>query len=61
MAKKLDKSACDLLAKAISSMSRLEELWLDRNPVGSGGAVEVIKALCGSEVKKTVAGQHWDW
>ena len=49
---KLDGSACDLLAKAVPSMSRLEVLWLDYNPVGSGGAVEVIKALCGSGVKK---------
>ena len=50
---KLDWSACDLLAKALpSSMSRLEELWLDYNPIGSGGAVEVIKALCGSGVKE---------
>ena len=49
---KLDGSACDLLAKAVPSMSRLEELWLDGNPIGSGGAVEVIKALCGSGVKQ---------
>ena len=49
---KLDGSACDLLAKAVPSMSRLEDLRLDRNPIGSGGAVEVIKALCGSRVKK---------
>ena len=49
---KLDGSACDLLAKAVQSMSRLEELWLGRNPIGSGGAVEVIKALCGSGVKQ---------
>ena len=48
----LDGSACDLLAKVVPSMSRLEELWLDHNPIGSGGAVEVIKALCGSGVKK---------
>ena len=48
---KLDGSACDLLAKAVSSLSRLEVLWLGANPVGSGGAVEVIKALCGSGVK----------
>ena len=48
---KLDGSACDLLAKVVPSMSRLEELWLDHNPIGSGGAVEVIKALCGSGVK----------
>ena len=49
---KLDGSACDLLAKAIPSMSRLQKLRLDGNPIGSGGAVEVIKALCGSGVKK---------
>ena len=48
---KLDGGACDLLAKAVPSMSRLEELWLGGNPIGSGGAVEVIKALCGSGVK----------
>ena len=49
---KLDRSACDLLAKAVPSMSRLEELRLYTNPIGSGGAVEVIKALCGSGVKQ---------
>ena len=49
---KLDGSACDLLAKAVSSMSRLEVLWLGGNPIGSGGAVEVTKALCGSGVKE---------
>ena len=48
---KLDGSACDLLAKAVPSMSRLEEVWLGSNPIGSGGAVKVIKALCGSGVK----------
>ena len=48
---KLDGSACDLLAKAVPSMSRLECLRLACNPIGSGGAVEVIKALCGSGVK----------
>ena len=53
---KLDGSACDLLAKAVPSMSRLEVLWLGGNPIGSGGAVEVIKALCGSGVK-----QLWLW
>ena len=47
----LDGSACDLLTKAVPSMSRLEVLWLRGNPIGSGGAVEVIKALCGSGVK----------
>ena len=49
---KLDGSACDLLAKAVPSMSRLEKLRLGGNPIGSGGAVEVIKALCGSGVKQ---------
>ena len=49
---KLDGSACDLLAKAVPSMSRLEELLLGCNPLDSGGAVEVIKALCGSGVKQ---------
>ena len=49
---KLDGSACDLLAKAVPSMSRLEVLYLHYNPIGSGGAVEVIKALCGSGVKQ---------
>ena len=48
---KLDGRACDLLAKVVPSISRLEELWLHNNPIGSGGAVEVIKSLCGSGVK----------
>ena len=47
---KLNGSACDLLAKAVPSMSKLEELWLNNNPIGCGGAVEVIKALCGSGI-----------
>ena len=49
---KLDGSACDLLAKAVPSMSRLEVLRLNFNSAGSGGAVEVVKALCGSGVKQ---------
>ena len=49
---KLDGSACNLLAKAVPSLSRLEELWLDSNPIGSSGAIEVIKALCSSGVHK---------
>ena len=49
---KLDGRACDLLAKAVPSLSRLEKLWLHDNPIGSGGAVEVIKSLCGSGVKQ---------
>ena len=53
---KLDGSACDMLAKAIPSMFRLELLWLHGNPIGSGGAVEVIKALHGSGVKQLVLG-----
>ena len=47
---KLDGSACDLLAKVVPSMSKLQELYVGGNPIGSGGA-EVIKALCGSEVE----------
>ena len=53
---KLDGSACDLLAKAVPSMTRLEELWVGRNPLGRGGTVEVIKALCDIGVK-----QLWLW
>ena len=49
---KLDGRACDLLAKVVPSMSRLEVLWLGGNQIGSGGAVEVIKSLCGSGVKQ---------
>ena len=49
---KVDGRACDLLAKVVPSMSRLEELWLNRNEIGHGGAVKVIKSLCGSEVKQ---------
>ena len=33
-------------------MCRLEDLWLGENPIGSGSAVEVTKALCGNRVKK---------
>ena len=47
----LNGSACDLLAKVVSSMTRLELLGLGNNPIGSGGAVQVIKALIGSEAK----------
>ena len=54
---KLDGSACDLLAKALSSMSKLEKLDLSDNPIASGGAMEVIKALCGSRVKILVQKQ----
>ena len=53
---KLDGSACDLLAKAVPSMSRLEKLYLGDNPIGSCGAVELIKALCGSGVERL-----WLW
>ena len=48
---KLDKNACDLLAKAVPSMSELRTLSLSDNLIGSGGAVEVIRALCGSGVE----------
>ena len=49
---KLDGRACDLLAKVVPSMSRLEVLWLIDNPIGSDGAVEVIKSLCDSGVER---------
>ena len=49
---KLDGSACDLLAKVVPSMTGLEKLSLGSNPIRSGGAVEVIKVLCGSGVKE---------
>ena len=48
----LDRSAYDLMAKAVPSMTRLEKLWFGCNPIGNGGTVEVIKALCGSRVKE---------
>ena len=54
---KLDGSACDLLAKVVPSMSRLKVFLLGGNPIGSGGAVEVIKALCDSRVKEL---RLWD-
>ena len=47
---KLDKSACDLLTKTVPSMSELRILFLSGNLIESGGAVEMIKALCGSRV-----------
>ena len=46
-----------MLAKAIPSMLMLENLWLGANPIRSGGAVKVIKALWGSEVKEL---RLWD-
>ena len=48
----LDGRACDMLAKVVPSISRLEELLFPNNSIGSGGAVEVIKSLCGSGVKR---------
>ena len=51
MGNKLNGSACDVLAKALSSMSKLEELAFDCNPIGSGGAVKMIKNLCDSGVR----------
>ena len=49
---KLDGSTCDLLAKVVPSMIRLEVLSLGGNLIGSGGTVEVIKALGGIGVKE---------
>ena len=56
---KLDGSACDLLAKVVPLMPRLEELWLGDNPIGSGGAEQVIKALCGGRVKRLSLYGTW--
>ena len=47
----MDGSACDLLAKAVASMTKLEDLRLGNNPIGSGCVMQVNKALCGSGVK----------
>ena len=49
---KLDRSACNLLAEVVPSMSSLEELWLSYNPIECGGAVNLIEALCDSGVKQ---------
>ena len=49
---KLERTACDLLAKAVPLMSRLRRLWLSYNPIENGGAVEVIKELVSSEIKE---------
>jgi len=38
-------------ARDVPSMIRLEDLRLGNNPIGSGCAMQVIKALCGSRVK----------
>ena len=46
----LDRSACDQLAEAVSLMSSLDRLQLNNNPIGSGGAVQVIRALHVSKV-----------
>ena len=56
---KLDGSACDLLAKAVPSMSGLEELVLGNSPIGSGGAVGMVKALCGTGVKQLSLPNTW--
>ena len=49
---KLGGSSCDLLAKAVPSMTWLDKLSLGGNPIKRGGAVEVIKALCDIGVKQ---------
>ena len=59
---KLDKIACDLLAKGVPSLYWLEKLGLGNNPLGSGGAVEVIKACTLWQwSERTMVVQHWDW
>ncbi len=47
LSNKLDRSTCSLLATIIPAMNRLETLGLGHNPLRSGGAVQLIKALCG--------------
>ena len=42
---KLDKKALDLLSQVIPALSRLEVLDLSNNPIGEGGAVELMRAL----------------
>ena len=42
---KLDKKALDLLSQVIPALSRLEVLNLSYNPIGEGGAVELMRAL----------------
>ena len=42
---KLDKKALDLLSQVIPALSRLEVLDLSHNPIGEGGAVELMRAI----------------
>ena len=42
---KLDKKALDFLSRVIPALSRLEVLHLSINPIGVGGAVELMRAL----------------
>ena len=42
---KLDKKALGLLSQVIPALSRLEILDLFNNPIGEGGAVELMRAL----------------
>ena len=53
---KLDGSACDLLSKAVPSMTRLKVLSLSNNPVESGGAVKLTRGLCDIGAKKLWLG-----
>ena len=59
---KLDGRACDLLAKVVPSMSRLEVLWLGGNRIGSGGAVEV-QSTCntGSNLMSNSVAPYFLW
>ena len=54
---KLDRSAYDLLGKAVLSMSKLQKLQLFDNPLGSGGAVEMIN-LSSESVANTIRLSH---
>ena len=42
---KLDKKALGLLSQVVPALSRLEILDLSYNPIGEGGAVELMRAL----------------
>ena len=42
---KLDKKALDLLSRIVPALPRLNKLYLSFNPIGKGGAVELMRAF----------------
>ena len=46
---KLDKKALDFLSQIVPALSRLEVLHLSFNPIGKGGAVELMRAFSHSK------------